>query len=208
MHSDSKTQNNKGFTLIELMVTIAIVTVIMGIILIENSKFNDSIILTNTAYEIALVARQAQVFGLSSKAASSGTIYSGYGINASAVDGENSVVHLFADNITANGKYDAGEEITGGIQIGRGIRVTHICFYYATERRCNESEVLKKTNVTFKRPNPESDIRDGSGSTPAGVKQVQINVNTSASTNESRCVIIYKSGQISVKSGNTNCPTS
>jgi len=204
MHSDSKTQNNKGFTLIELMVTIAIVTVIMGIILIENSKFNDSIILTNTAYEVALVARQAQVFGLSSKAASSGTVYSGYGISASAVSGENAVVRLFADT-NSDGKYQSTEEITGGVQLGRGIRVTHICFNTGTQV-CNSTTDLSTTNIIFKRPNPESDIRDGTGAIPNGVKQVQINVDTTSSTSGRRCVIIYKSGQISVKSGNTNCP--
>lgn len=206
MHSDFKNKLIEGFTLIELMVTIAIVTVIMGIILIENSKFNDSIILTNTAYEVALVARQAQVFGLSSKAASSGTIYSGYGISASAVNGENTVVHLFADT-NSDGIYQSAEEITGGVQLGRGIRVTHICFNDGTQI-CNSTTDRSTTNVIFKRPNPESDIRDGLGSIPVGVKQVQINVDTAASTNGRRCVLIYKSGQISVKSGNTNCPTS
>lgn len=195
---------NQGFTLIELMVTIGIVTVMMGIILFENSKFNQSIILTNTAYEIALVARQAQVFGLSSRANVSGSSFGqGYGISASSVAGQNDTVRLFADN--NNWYYEASEEITGGVKMGRGIRIVAVCFKTAT-LECNTNN-RTATNVIFKRPNPEANIRDSLGNEVPGVKSVNININTNDGiVANMRCVVIDRSGQISVKTG-TNCPS-
>jgi prepilin-type N-terminal cleavage/methylation domain-containing protein len=50
---------NKGFTLVELMVTVGIFTIISGLLLARYSNFNQGIILTNLAYDIALTIRSA-----------------------------------------------------------------------------------------------------------------------------------------------------
>ena len=45
---------SKGFTLIELMVVLAIIVVITTVVLTSQSSFNKSLILANTSYDIAL----------------------------------------------------------------------------------------------------------------------------------------------------------
>ncbi len=56
-----------AFTLIELLVVVSIIIVITAIVLTGSSSFNRSIILTDTAYTVALSLREAQSFGLSSR---------------------------------------------------------------------------------------------------------------------------------------------
>ena len=64
-----KNKNNleKGFTLIELMVVIGIIAVISALSLFNSSRLNSSVLLSNTAYEIGLIVRDAQISGLGAK---------------------------------------------------------------------------------------------------------------------------------------------
>lgn len=74
----------RGFTLVELIVVVSIMAILTTIILAGQSSFNRSILVTNTAYTIALSLRQAQSLGLSSRQyVSGGSIYesAGYGIH-------------------------------------------------------------------------------------------------------------------------------
>ncbi len=58
----------RGFSLIELIVVTGIFTVITAVVLANNAQFNNSVLLGNAAYDIALSVRQAQVYGLSTQA--------------------------------------------------------------------------------------------------------------------------------------------
>jgi len=69
----------RGFTLIEMIVVLGIIVVITAIVFSGESSFNRSFYLTNTAYDVALTVRQAQTFGVSSKAFGA-TQNAGYGI--------------------------------------------------------------------------------------------------------------------------------
>src|SRR3989338_6906440 len=57
-------QPNRGFTLVELLVTLSLFVVLTTIVLFSQQKFNGSILLTNLAYDVALTIRQAQTFGV------------------------------------------------------------------------------------------------------------------------------------------------
>jgi len=57
----------RGFTLIEMLVVLAIIVIITAIVITGQSAFNRTIILTDTAYNIAFSAREAQSYGLSSR---------------------------------------------------------------------------------------------------------------------------------------------
>ena len=69
----------QGFSLIELMVTITLVTLITGLLMAKYSSFNDVVLLKNQAYEIALDIREAQIFGVSARG-ENGTFKEAYGI--------------------------------------------------------------------------------------------------------------------------------
>lgn len=71
---------HRGFTLIELLVVLAIIGIIMVIVLTGQSSFNKTIILSNTAYDIALTLRDAESYGLGSRATAV-TANAGYGVH-------------------------------------------------------------------------------------------------------------------------------
>jgi prepilin-type N-terminal cleavage/methylation domain-containing protein len=60
-----KQKNYRGFTLIELMVTITIVVLVTGIVLVQYSSFNSSVLLTSQAYQLAFDLREAQSLAIS-----------------------------------------------------------------------------------------------------------------------------------------------
>ena len=88
-----KSSSQAGYTIIELLVVFAIISVIMMITLFQYATFSSSTVLTNLTYEVALSIRQAQVYGLSVKGTtggaaaplSSATYNAGYGIHLDAV---------------------------------------------------------------------------------------------------------------------------
>lgn len=55
-----------AFTLVELLVSLSIITVIFSIILLGQGNFNRSVVLTDTAYTIAMAIRQMESYGVSS----------------------------------------------------------------------------------------------------------------------------------------------
>src|SRR3989338_7579467 len=65
-------QPNRGFTLVELLVTLSLFVVLTTIVLFSQSKFNGSILLTNLAYDVAITVRQAQTYGVNVRETSSG----------------------------------------------------------------------------------------------------------------------------------------
>jgi prepilin-type N-terminal cleavage/methylation domain-containing protein len=60
-------ERQAGFTLYELLITIGVVTIVMGIVLFNQSKFRTDIEVTNLAYRLALAVREAQVYSISVK---------------------------------------------------------------------------------------------------------------------------------------------
>src|SRR3989344_950411 len=63
----SKAKNHRGFTIVEMMVVIAIMTLMAIGMMINNTRFGDNLILNNLAYDISTTIRQAQSYGLSTK---------------------------------------------------------------------------------------------------------------------------------------------
>jgi prepilin-type N-terminal cleavage/methylation domain-containing protein len=90
-----KTQSvfSKGFSLIELIVAVSIITIITSVALFHQAKFSSDILITNMAYEVALTIRQAEVFGISSKG--DGSLPSGLSNEKYRVGYG---VHFFGDN--------------------------------------------------------------------------------------------------------------
>lgn len=60
-----KQSSTQGFGLIELIVSISIVTIVTGIVMARHSAFNGAILLRNQAYEIAFIIREAQQLAVS-----------------------------------------------------------------------------------------------------------------------------------------------
>lgn len=73
---------SRGVTLIELLVVLAIITILMAVVVTSQSSFNKTLLLSNTAYDVALTIRTAETFGIGNRPGS-GTFFEnrGYGVH-------------------------------------------------------------------------------------------------------------------------------
>jgi len=166
----------RGFTLVELMVVLAIIVVITTVVLTSQSTFNKTLVLANTAYDVALTLRAAETYGLGSRAVGS-IANAGYGIEfQKSIPGS---FTLFADSYPAaaspsschptsdtsapdaqpgNCIYDSvqGEKISDYI-LGNNITVSDFCAFAIGSWTCAVAQGggLTLLDIVFTRPNAD-----------------------------------------------------
>lgn len=223
-------QSMRGFSLVEMVVVIAIITIISGIALLGQNAFNQSLILTNTAYTVAFSVREAQFLGISSRVFN-GVQNAGYGVSFSRASGNSYA--LFADiNPAAPGVEPSAvcpghtartgpeakpgdcvqtqsSEIVRTYSLNNGFAITSFCgkdVAGGTER-CS-SNYLDSIHITYLRPSTQSiitGVHTSSGSRIA-LSDATIRIASPDGVAE-RCVYVSKAGQVSVATkGTTNCP--
>lgn len=179
----------KGFTLLEIIVVLAIFAVMTSIVVFNYGKFTSQTILTNMAYEVALSIREAQIYGVSVRSPD-GTLASNpfslpYGVYFQ--EGTNTY-YLFADE-DIDGEFDGsdcasvGAECVTPYTMQRGIIVSEV--------RQNCIVDPDGLSVTFKRPNPEAKF-DGA------INVSSADIQLTAPDGAVRYVVIRNNGQIYV----------
>jgi prepilin-type N-terminal cleavage/methylation domain-containing protein len=197
--------NSSGFTLIELLVTLSIFAITTGIVMTSQGKFDNSVLLTNTAYDIALTLRQAQTYGVNVKESEtvSGNFKYSYGLYFDK-NANNKRFIMFFDNDNDYKISDTGItcpqgdlECVASYKIKRGHYIENICAWKEGEIECETQDSL---NITFKRPNPEANILAGTDTYSAGnlKKSAEITIS-SADGSATRTIVVTKVGQIYVK---------
>ncbi len=174
-----------GFTLVELMVVMAIMTVILAVVIVNQNSFNRSFILKDTAYTVATTIRQAQSYGLSSRAFN-GYRNNGYGIYingtvplktyqlfADVVPGPGSVINTAAicagHSITdpTNPEARAGDCLENNqffekvtlYTFSQGYTISKYCGYVGAIATCTGGGTpLLELNIVFQRPNLQTTI--------------------------------------------------
>ena len=146
-------RSRKGFSLIELMVVISIVTLISGVTLFNHNRFRGGVALENLAYEIALAIRQAQFFGINVRMIE-GSFDTGYGVYFDKTDPTSFI--LFAD-LNDNRFYDDSNEIIDVYTITRGNQIKYLC----VDGECLNPEAsdTEELHITFVRPEPDAIIK-------------------------------------------------
>ncbi|MES2213563.1 MAG: type II secretion system protein [Patescibacteria group bacterium] len=205
-----------GFTLIELMVTMGIVTVIMSIVLFSYSRFNDRLALTTAAQELAITIRQAQSYGLNVKESGvgNGQFTSAYGIYfnpphaASAYAGDPTHYVLFVDNQTVNKTYNSGSGTCGSsstecveiVTLRNGVTISAVCDGAGECPPTRGSGGTRALSITFLRPNPDADINfiNAGGNILLGGEPTGKVVLKSPQGN-TIMVVVEKTGQISIQ---------
>lgn len=214
-----------GFTLVEMMVVLAIITVITTVAVTGQGAFNRSLVLTDTAYTIAFSIREAQTYGLSSRAANS-LNNAGYGIRFSTVTPKSYI--LYADTSPASPGSTQGNFCPGHLQpssspdshpgdciydpsanpaelvrtytLNRGFSIYQFCGKevsapYATKCSSTNFETM---HISFMRPATDATIF---GRTTSGVlialTDATIYLRSPDGAAE-RCVFVSKVGQIGV----------
>ncbi|MDP1624896.1 MAG: prepilin-type N-terminal cleavage/methylation domain-containing protein [bacterium] len=187
-----KVTNIKGFTLVELLVSISIFTVITSVAVFNHAQFNGSVLLTNLAYEIALSVRQAQFYGITVRQSTvmPGAFDSGYGIRFDL--GESVTRYsLYEDRLPQNHVYDGAGELLESFQIQKGNRISKILVTSGSGSPVTANIV----DISFIRPNPDTYITVG-GNTSIFYSKAEICV--SSPQGSSRIIVVEATGQISV----------
>ena len=184
--------NHSGFSLVELMVTIGIVTLVTGVVLIRYSSFNSVVILKSQAYEMGLDIREAQVFGVS-VGGSTGQFREAYGmyINLSTPN----IYTLFQDAPGSGTDlvYDAGEEVGEVYVIDPRFTILEICTTFAATYDCAGAT---EASIAFKRPDFDARMTTNGEPNP---QQIEIVIAAVEDPSVRRTVVVYASGQISIQ---------
>lgn len=152
-------QRQGGFSLVELIASIAIFLVITTVILAGHSQFSRSILIENLAYDIALSIRKAQVFGLSVREFGVGGVEFdvGYGVH---FDLESDNTYIFFADRNRNEKYDDSSEIVEVLTLGRRNTVSEFCGILSNGTpKCSLLGDILYLDIIFERPNPDAIIK-------------------------------------------------
>ena len=191
----------KGFTLVELMVSVAIFAFMTAFIVSKYGNFNQGILLTNLAYDVALTIRNAQFYGLNVKSNPiSGALPNqfnyAYGVHFDkSVSNDNNKKVVFFVDIISDGLYDStkdGEITTSNIR--KGNYVSNLC----VGSPCTSVSSL---DITFLRPDPNAIINANGGAT----KNSYAEITLQSTDGTQRKVSVRSNGQISVCGANNIC---
>ena len=197
-----------GFTLVELMVCVAIMMILSSVIIFNHKEFNDNLEITNLSYQVGLALRQAQVYGVSTRDFKGGATQADrfntpYGVH---FDMTKPAEYIFFANtnktgnpLTPTGKYTSGNDvILETVTIGRGNKISEICKKISTVTTCG----LTIADITFTRPEPEP-IFSVNGVLGTTISTVAICLTSPGGRYKK--ITVYNTGQISITNTTSTC---
>lgn len=168
----SFTYNNRGFTLVELIVVTGIMGVIMLLVVFNSRGLNEDLSLKTAATEVSFALRQAQNFGISVKESSAGSAFfsAPYGTVFDLTNPSTILVYVDIDNdrvydgaLTCSGTDECREKI-----LLRGdITVNRFCATdFSNTFSCFDPSI-RRFVFTYVRPDPEPIIKSVNASNVA-----------------------------------------
>lgn len=140
----------RGFTLIELMVTVAIFALMTSLILARYNNFYSGTIFRNLAYDVALTIRQAQTYGISVKAGDASSYSSAFGVNFDRSNSANRKRFSLYSYTNSNTK-SLLEKV---FNLKNGAYVYSLISYDSAGNQVT----LTNADIIFRRPNPDPTI--------------------------------------------------
>lgn len=202
-----KSSKTKGFTLLEIVISITIFAFLTVLLVVKYGSFNKGILITNLAYDVALTLRNAQSYGLNVKSVpTDGSNYSNtfdkaYGVHFDSTSQNNKKMIFFAD-LNDNGKYDATptDEKISLYNIKNDFSVVEICFGVNSSDCSGTSFTLADTlDVTFKRPDLDARILAvKNGINVDNIKYSEVRLQKGSDYFSRKRVVVTSVGQISV----------
>lgn len=211
---------NQGFTILEVLVTAAIIGIITAVVAFKYGSFNNAVLLKNQAYEIALNIREAQIIAVSSLGQQSGPevleFREDYGIYFNtATESQKQQYLLFQDrgDLIENGQnvayYDTDpydEKIGVPLLIDSRFVIDKICVNITDSSNTCPTEV-EDLSISFRRPNFDAQFasEDGRSQGAGSINNARIAVTSAYDNNTSaQSVVVNNTGQIYVASGDAS----
>lgn len=198
---------NKGFTLVEMLVSLGIMGSILSVVLLNQSSYTERIALSNLADQMSLTLYQAQSYGIAVKEFETGSenFSVAYGLTVSILsNGDESAYLNFADE-DGDGTYDGNWNCQQGgsseclekVTFSQNNTINSICIIENNgSEDCNQP---KRVDITFARPNTRANIEvfrnSGQSMDMSTAKGIKINLQSLSGFE--RAVVVYKVGQIS-----------
>ncbi len=204
-----------GFTLVEMLVAVAIFAIISSVLLANYPEFRSRAALDNMAHQVALEFREAQVFGISVRGQAiqgqdAQTTFNSYGVYVGPVSpslgGGLPELIVFGDK-NNNKIYDSRDSetltifrLTSGETISQVCTNVNITNYRSDEGLdCGDGQRLQQPVVVmFTRPSPSAVFYNEGGSIIPNVQSVTLELSNRAG-NYKRAIQIFSTGQIVVK---------
>ncbi len=182
-----------GFTLIELLVVIGIIGMLSAVTLANYRDVSARISLENLVQQMAIIVRQAQVYGISvAKTTNMVSEYPPYGVHFNTSPATSFI--LFVDN-DGNGQYSGQSEDVEVINLKNNNTVSDISANKLSSS-CTTVLPLGTLDIIFTRPNPEAVFYAISGESRAYPSDVEITVRSPDGLY--REVSVWSTGQISI----------
>ena len=205
---------SKGFTILELMVSVAIFVFMTSILIAKFGNFNQSTLLTNLIYDVALAIRTEQTSSIGAVNSGNGTSLFQYphGVHfttlATPADPatDNTKIIQFSD-VNSSGIYDtSGDIVENTYTITRGASVSFLCIGDESNcsigKRLSTTKSLQSVDITFKRPDPSAIIvcstldtacpSSGSDHQPS----VYVEIGIPGVSGGTRAVVVTNNGQV------------
>lgn len=181
----------KGFTIIELIVTISIISVLLVVSIANFPNIKLQFALSRVTYTFAQNVRKAQGMALS------GVPYKdslgiekpvdGYGIYVDIGSLGNKKYILYADKFPGNQEYDASDYVVDAVNLSSsepGIIIKEI-----------DGVLLNKASINFQKPDSDVEITD----LESGQSSAQIVFAQDSDATKTRAVLVNTTGLIEVK---------
>jgi prepilin-type N-terminal cleavage/methylation domain-containing protein len=204
-------QKNRGFSFVELSISVAIFAFLSMVTVLSYNNFNNRIGVDILAHQIAQFGHEAQVNSLSVKRSNTGT-YSGYGIHFERASTTQFI--FFADN-NANYLFDnngscgqVGDECEKKINLLQGVTISALCGLRSGPTHDNQpaecasgvsKDYAQSFDFMFRRPSPDASIQGKPTSVAVPESYSVAQVIISSNKNYKRTVEFWNTGQISVK---------
>ncbi|TSC54853.1 MAG: Uncharacterized protein LiPW30_319 [Parcubacteria group bacterium LiPW_30] len=190
----------RGFTIIELLVVIGIIGLLSSVTLANYRDVSARISLENLVQQMAIIVRQAQVYGISvAKTKNVVSEYPPYGVHFNTSPATSFI--LFVDN-DGSGQYSGQSEDVEIINLKNNNVISGLSGNKISSS-CLNILPLGTLDIIFTRPNPEAVFYAISGESQAYPSDVEITVKSPDGLY--REVSVWSTGQISV--GNEACPS-
>lgn len=185
-----RTSSDSGFTLVELLVSVSIFVFMTAFLIGKYGTYNQSVVVTNTAYDVALTIRSAQSYGLNVKGGvgAAANVFT-HAFGAHFVP-NTSVFYMFND-LNDDSLWTANETISTST-MRNGVIVSKMC---TTETDCSGSVASASLDVTFKRPNPDAIIIADSNSLS---KKSYVQITIRATDGTTKNIVVRGTGQIAI----------